>query len=280
MEAFGDRERNAVSEPPVGGVICYPGIGKKKGMNICRAFAEGCGGRVQDPGTARELAPGGAFFYGTTSDNQHLFDQAQREGRDWYYADNAYYFGRGKFFRITKGALQHDGTGTADPERFWRFNVPIRRWRTDGRHIVIATQSNLWHRRWHGAASSRHWAQGVRAEIAKHTDRKVIIVCKPEAGAMKPEQAHSPDLETSLGGAWALVTHTSSAAVCAVLRGIPVFALAPCAASVVGLSDLAEIERPHMPDDPERLRWASVLAANQFTLDEMRSGDAWRTLNG
>ena len=99
-------------------VTCYPGVGKKKGLSICEAFAAGCGGRVVEPGSCKELLPGPAFFYGWTDDTIKLLTQAQRERRDWYYADNAYYFGRGKFFRVAKNALMHDGSGGHGGERW------------------------------------------------------------------------------------------------------------------------------------------------------------------
>jgi hypothetical protein len=63
----------------------------------------------------------------------------------------------------------------------------------------------------------------------------------------------------------------------ALLAGVPVFCTAPCAAQTMGHTDPALIETPLYPDDRER--WARVLAANQWTLDEMRDGACWHDLN-
>jgi hypothetical protein len=41
-------------------------------------------------------------------------------------------------------------------------------------------------------------------------------------------------------------------------------------------TSLRDIERPIFG---ERHAWLAVLAANQWTLDEMRAGTAWRALN-
>src|SRR3546814_19181159 len=53
------------------------------------------------------------------------------------------YFGRrgpghvSEYYRITRNAFQHDGSGSAGPERFQRFGLNIGRWRRSGRHILL-----------------------------------------------------------------------------------------------------------------------------------------------
>ena len=74
------------------------------------------------------------------------------------------------------------------------------------------------------------------------------------------------------------MTCASNAAVEALLSGVPVFCTGPCAAYRMGKPDVTEIETPALPDDRER--WARVLAANQWTLDEMADGTCWRELQG
>lgn len=264
-------------------LACYPGVGKKKGLAICEAFAAGvraCGGLadVQPPGTAKTLQPGAAFFYGTTPDNAFLLDQARREGRTWFYADNAYYFGRGHYFRVTRGALQHHGRGDAGDtgaDRLRRFDIALQPWQRDGRHVIVATQSDLWHQTRHGA-DRQQWANGVRSQLRTFTGRPVELCLKPEP---LPDAftAHHPQLETLLAGAWAIVIHSSSAGVAALIRGVPVVALADCCASPMARRRLDEIETPAYPDDRER--WLGVLAANQWTIAEMRDGTAWRMLS-
>jgi hypothetical protein len=76
-------------------------------------------------------------------------------------------------------------------------------------------------------------------------------------------------LADDLRNCWALVTHSSNVAVDAVLMGIPVFVAPTCPAAPVGNLDLAKLETPDMPD---RARWFDSLMAQQFTVDEMRSG--------
>jgi len=68
---------------------------------------------------------------------------------------------------------------------------------------------------------------------------------------------------------WALVTHSSNVAVDAVIAGVPVFVEPTSPAAPVGNLDLAKMENPNMP---ERGPWFDSLMAQQFTVDEMRSG--------
>jgi hypothetical protein len=73
-----------------------------------------------------------------------------------------------------------------------------------------------------------------------------------------------------------LVTWSSAAANEALLAGVPVFVAGDCAASKMGLSDFTKIESPIYP--PGRAAWAAALAGQQWSLEEFRSGVAWRTL--
>src|SRR3546814_146351 len=114
------------------------------------------------------------------------------------------------------------------------------------------------------------WLKRVVGELRLHTDRPIVVRTKPRRAA------HTP-LSADLRDCWALVTFMSNSAVEAVLAGVPVFCTGTCAASRMGLSDLARIESPAYPGG--RAQWAWNLAANQWTLDEMRAGEAWKVLN-
>ncbi|MFQ6016777.1 MAG: hypothetical protein ACE5KF_01150 [Kiloniellaceae bacterium] len=255
-------------------LTCYPSPGKRKAMKLCQAFAEGCGGRVAALGE-RNLRPGAAFFYGMTEHTLPLIEQCQAEGREWYYADNAYYFGRGRYFRVTRKALQHDGSGDAGPERFEAFGRKIKPWKRDGRHVLIATQSELFYR-FRLGISRDEWTRNVVEELRAATDRGIRICDKPVA-ARSNNAAHGASFEADLEEAWGLVTHSSSTAVKALLEGVPVFCTGACMASRMGLSDLSRIENPRYPGGREQ--WLCNLAANQWTKAEMRDGTCWRQLS-
>ncbi len=254
-------------------VVCYPSPGKRKALRICTAFAEGCGGRVAAVGTPR-LAPGAAFFYGMTAHTLALIDRCRREGRDWYYADNAYYLGRGAYFRVTRNAYQHDGSGTAGPARLRRFGLSVKPWRAAGREVLVTTQSELFYRL-HLGLSRADWLADTVARLGSATGRPIQVCHKPVA-TRSHNAAAAAGFEAALAGAHALVTHSSSTAVKALVEGVPVFCTGPCAASPMGLADLARIEAPHYPEDREA--WLRVLAANQWTRHEIADGSCWRQM--
>lgn len=231
---------------------------------IGRAFAAGAHSQVVVG--AKKLLPGDAVFYGWLRGLEPLLREAQTTGRDWYYIDNGYisaghYAG---YYRVTRNAYQHTGNGEGDSKRFTRAGGKIRAWRQDGRHIVVCPPGDLIAE--HLGFCADEWLKDTIARLRQNTDRPIFVRGK-DAG--RPLECH-------LENAHALVTAISNAAVQSVLFGVPVFTTHRCAASSMGLMDLEQIENPVYPDD--RLRWGSVLASNQWTLDEMRRGMAWKTL--
>lgn len=55
----------------------------------------------------RSLAEGAAAFYGVRPAWRHLWEQARREGRTWYYLDNAWFdVARERYFRVGINAVQ------------------------------------------------------------------------------------------------------------------------------------------------------------------------------
>jgi hypothetical protein len=77
-----------------------------------------------------------------------------------------------------------------------------------------------------------------------------------------------------------LVSYSSSSSITALLAGVPAISTGDDAAARPVTGRLADVENPPRPTAEERRAWAGVVADNQWTLDEMRSGLAWRMLHG
>lgn len=228
------------------------------------AFAKGCGGTMTDE---TELFPGPVALFGSPS-RWPVLRHAQAEGRDWYYGDHAY-IGRGKYYRITKNAYQHDGRGNAPSDRFRVFRRSIQAWRKDGKHILICPNSAIYFQL-HGLDVDV-WLHEVTETLRQYTDRPIRV-------RWKTQRAEIP-IDQDLVRAWAVVVFSSAAALDALIAGVPIFTLAPFAASVrMGLTDLSQIESPLRP--PGRDGFLSNLCANQWTIQEILRGDAWRALQG
>jgi hypothetical protein len=253
-------------------MICYADTRKRKSGRLCRLWAAGTGAKVVYD--AKGIIPDRpAFFYGVTARQVDLFKEAQASDIDLYYADNAYapcpILGESgkplELFRITKGYAQCNGLGAAHlPTRAY-YLPRIEGWRSGGREILVCLQSELYHDIW--AGKREDWLRSTLDTIDAHTDRPVIIRDKPLRN-----RSEVP-LEVALETAFAVVTLNSRVAIEATLKGIPAFATLPCAASPMCPADLSLIEHHPKPDGREE--WAAVLAANQWTVNEIITGEAW-----
>ncbi len=255
-------------------VTCYPSPGKKKGLKICTSFAQGCGGAVAREGEPN-LAPGAAFFYGWTEYTWPLMARCVREGRVWFYADNAYYYGRGSYFRVTRCALMHDGRhGARNDKLLDLYGVRGAPCRKTGAHIVVTPQSQGFYTLRMGITRDV-WTAKVVETLRCFTRREIVVCDKADRrGGGRPHV----NFGGALPGAWAVVGPSGSTMVKAVADGHPVFSLGPSMGSAMGSDDLSRIEDPCLPDEEDRAAWLSQILAQQWTYGEMISGACWRGL--
>ena len=235
---------------------------------ICEAFAQGCSGVVSD--ARKGIQEGAAFFYGVVPETLPIWKQVIAEGRDYYYADNAYFDkGRQAYYRVTKNALQLSALAKPDYLRLEAIGGKVRPWRTDGQHIVVCEQSDAF---MNLCGYGAGWLDKTVSILKARTKRPLVIRrWNRDKGKMLAT------LRNDLVNAWCLVTHMSAASNEALLSGVPVIVTGPCAALPMSGKSLDEIDNPVMPDGREA--WSAGLAANQWTVDELRNGKCWRELN-
>ncbi len=226
--------------------------GKKKSEVICNAFVKGAPAGVN-----------GHVFCGVTEANIAAYNAALASKLPVYVVENSYFdCVRGEQFRITKNAMQFTGEAKSDCKRFDALGITIRpRKATCGRLLTVA-QSALYMRI---IAHDPMWVMHKIAKVFDH-DTWTEIRGRPwnrdkrSAARSLPEDLHWAD---------GVLTHSSAAAIEAVLAGIPVFTSPECAAH----------EFTAVKDWPDRRQWAGVLADRQFTIEEMRNGTAWAMLH-
>lgn len=191
-----------------------------------------------------------------------LIPEALKVGRPFYHMDNGYIApGRGDphgngYYRITyrgmSPILMRDAPAT-------RIPFEMKPWRKTGSHVILALPGEHYGRAM--GLDMEAWISTSMKRLQGVTDRR--IRCRHKLTSMP--------LATDLRDCWAVMTHSSNIAVDAVLAGIPVFVAPTNPAAPVGNLDIADIERPLMPD---RAAWFDSLMAQQFSLPEMRSGFA------
>lgn len=251
-------------------VVGYPTPGKAKAKRLLDAFCAGVPGATVAKSIPAEL-PADAIpaFYGVVPETVHLWEQAKRAGRDWYYIDNAYFDPcREVYFRITKNRLQHSGEmDESDGKRWAALGLDIAPWQRQGEHIVVCPASDQFMRL--AAGFPGDWKTAILAQLRAATRRPIRF---------RPWMANKGlayrTLPADLEGAHCLVTYTSAAAISALRAGIPVLVTAEdCIARPMAQTDPAKVDELVYP--AYRERWAMVVADNQWTEEEMRAGLPW-----
>lgn len=238
--------------------------GHTHSSEVCKAIAQGTKFKVLAP---VGLAEGGVVAYGFLRGIGPLLKQAQKENRPWVYADRGYlratygtnYSG---YFRLTRNAFQHSGMGEFGPERFERLCLKVLPWRR-GNHVLVCPPGDVF-TQYVGGFTAKGWLDSTMQALRQYTKRELRVRYKPAAG-------QGVSLEHDLQDCHALVTYMSNTAVEAVLQGVPVFVTGASVARPVASGSLSMIEQPRYPS---RERWLAALAANQWTLDEIRQGKA------
>ncbi len=250
----------------------YPTPGKAKAKLILEAFCAGAKGQLAKDVVS--LLPGPASFYGITAETKHLWKAAKARGQDVYYLDNAYFdSAREVYFRATRNRLQHTGQGESNCARFDALKIPIQPWRLAGKHVLVCPQSDQFMRDVAGYEGS--WLKDTLEALKLLTDRPVRV--RPWSGN-KGEWFRT--LPQDLKNCHCLVSYSSSSSITAALAGVPAISTAEDAIARPITGRLEDVESPPQPSVDERRAWAGIAADNQWTLDEMRKGLAWRMLNG
>jgi hypothetical protein len=231
---------------------------------VGRAFAEGCGGGVINIFKLQELAKRKIIVPRVASYGiLRGCGEAIKAAKDYWHIDHGYFFRSSTpeaydgYYRITKNNFWHDGLSKCNSDRFARLKMQglqLKDWRKTGNHIIVVPPSKYMADHW----GMHDWLRDIVAEIKKYTDREIVVSIKNET-----------PLERVLPNAWALVTDHSNAGITALLEGVPTIFTNPARK----LGEISEIENPPMDRD-----FFYGLAYQQWTLEEIRSGEAWNYL--
>ena len=275
----------------------------KNSRYICAAFAEGLEDQSTQVHTYWREKEGDCdediVIYGLLRGLLKVWQKTRENGKNWIYIDNGY-FKKGHYhgyYSVTYNSFQHPGTGaySRGEKRLAQLGLEIEPWKRKGREILILPPT-------FGFATlvgfkSEQWIRDTKKILGNVTERPVRVRYKPgrDRGGKPdyykvrhprtgqrvrmpiPEQGPPPPpLREDLEHVHAVVTYNSKAAMEAALLGYPVFVNTPCSAYGVGSTDLSSIDNPQYP--PDRERWLANLAANQWNIEEMRSGQCYEEI--
>jgi hypothetical protein len=236
------------------------------GNSVIRAFAEGIACRIayaeDEPETLSDIP----VVWGVLRESDRILAQAKAQQLYFFYIDHAYFNrGHGRSYRITRNGYEAGAIRRCPSDRLQALEVAVAPWRKGGREIIVCPPTEYFMR----AHGCQDWLETTLQTLRRLTERPIVVREKPKTGG------EVVPLPKALETAHALVTHSSNVAIEAACLGTPVFVSSASAAAPIGRTDLADIEAPVYP---EREAWLAHLAYNQFSIDEIRDGSAWRML--
>lgn len=208
---------------------------------------------------------------GCTPELRPLIDRWQARKRQWVYWDRGYlkrvfatWLPRGEnggFYRWHCNGFQLQEIRDVPDDRWKALQTPASLWARNGKHIVVAIPTPTYEK-FHKIEG---WTDRTLRALALLTDRQIVT---------RDKESKRP-LQADLDGAHCLVAHGSNAAVEAVILGCPVVVDRCSAASLVGRTDLKDIENPIYPD---REPWLRALSYSQFNERELCDGTLFRLI--
>jgi hypothetical protein len=163
--------------------------------------------------------------------------------------------------------------------RAHKLGVHLKSWQ-QGKNIVIAVQRGD-SEQWYGLPEPKIWVEQTVAKIKSVTDRPIVVRPHPRqritniAGVTvrtpRPlvNTYDSFDFDTDLANAWCVINENSGPGCQSVIAGVPAFVGSDSLAAPVANLDLADIEKPWMPD---RTAWLEDIAHTEWTTEEIASG--------
>jgi hypothetical protein len=158
--------------------------------------------------------------------------------------------------------------------------------RVDGRAPIILALSSQKYCTYHGLGDATQYATSLVEQIRQNSRKRPIIyrpkpswpdfVAIPGTFLSRPPE-YLPSL---LGNAHVLVTHGSSAAIDAMLSGVPTVTLGECAARPISNHAISDIPHPWFPSYQARWQFMCNLAWAEWSVPELQSGEAWGFIRG
>lgn len=151
----------------------------------------------------------------------------------------------------------------------------------EGSYILLAGSSGKYHR-WQGSESPQEFAENTIKELRKYTDRPIIYRPKPTWGDKKPiggtiwkgdkDNRYSDLLDTDL---YAVITHTSNAALEANFYGIPTMTLGNSIVKSISSTKISDINNIYRATVEEKNSLGRSLSYFQWKLREIKEGLMW-----
>ncbi len=259
---------------------------KPRTQRYMNAFVGGSGkGKMYNFRDLKQLPEEDLTMYGILAGSGEVYKQCLREKKNFYFMDHGYFTNAHvapHWLRITKNKHCQNLLQDRPTDRYEKhFKKEIKPW-NKGKKIIVLPPTNAIA----NFFNAEKWLDNTMDVLRQNTDRQIDIrekpynpiVAKDHVGAtVKIETATKHQGEINWQDYHAMVTYNSNTLVASLENGVPVFCdPVNCAAAPISETDFSKIETPKYGD---RIALFSSLAYNNWTLQEMANGTAWRMLN-
>tara|TARA_Y100001937_G_C7081144_1_gene313038 strand:- start:153 stop:962 length:810 start_codon:yes stop_codon:yes gene_type:complete len=259
---------------------------KPRTQRYVEAFVKGAGnGKIYQFRDLKSLPEEELTMYGILAGSGEIYKQCEKEKKNFYFMDHGYFTNahdRPHWLRITKNKHCQNEMQKRPADRYEKyFKQEIKPW-NKGKKILVLPPTN--------AISNffcvNDWLDNTLKTLKENTDRQIVIREKPynptitvdHVGATvkvdKPTEHKGPILWDDY---FATVTYNSNTMIASLCNGVPVFCdPINSGAAPISETDFSKIETPKYGD---RVALFSSLAYNNWTMEEMANGTAWRMIN-
>jgi len=270
---------------------------------VVRLFCEGAGGQVRRlEQLDMDIQNSNVDDYFTSFGILRGTAQVYRKASNYLHIDHAYFLAGHKhtdesWYRVSKNGINMKDITKHYPEdrfnTYFKHHVNIKPWslNTKGHILVLPpTQPTAWY------TGDEDWLDNTLEWLKSVTDRKVIVRYKPpvthvdehgfpvdnlkfekEFRELEP-LIRQTTFEEDLEDAYCVVAYNSGAVVKATLEGVPVFSTENSPATPVAFNWKDIENHEELKQEPNRQQYLNALSYHQFTLGEMRNGEAWRLI--
>jgi hypothetical protein len=232
------------------------------------------------------------FLWGLGGNNVAKIREIKEKNEEWWYVDVGYLTeqiirypepritNKNKtYFRIVKGKLHTTrgkvGAGQRLNELAYKgIDIEFKGWNTgETKHILLCPSSETVTYHINGINQSQ-WIEEVTNTLKQFTKREIKVRNKPRPN----NQWWGTDIKDELKDCHCLITNMSMAAIDAVLNKVPVICHTDNIVSPIASHDLKFVEKPLRPGRKTIDEWLKYVVENQFTLEEMSNGTAYKIL--
>jgi len=260
---------------------------KPRTQRYIDAFVKGAGGgEIHHFRNLKKLPEGELVMYGILAGSGEVYKWCEKEQKVFYFMDHGYFTNahdKPHWLRITKNKHCQNVMQQKPADRYEKyFKQDIKQWNKKGHKILVLPPTNAMA----NFFSAENWLANTLKTLKDNTDRPIVVREKPynptitvdEVGAtVKVDKPTNHQGKIDWSEYYATVTYNSNTMVASLSNGVPVFCDPKnCAAAPISETDFSRIETPKYGD---RVALFSSLAYNNWNMDEMANGTAWRMIN-